>query len=277
MFARRSEAQSAPEPALSPAEWRSFKVTKVEQLTKTANPTVFVRLAFDDPKAKAGYHVASCLMVRAPITKEDGTPGFAMRPYTPISLPSAEGHLDLAVKVYKTTPKPGVLGSYFEGLKVGDSVDVKGPFAKIPLEKVAALDKAGFVAGGSGITPVLQVLEALTEVGASTKATLLFANTSEDEILLRDRIDALVKANPNLSVHYLIDKPAEGWTGGVGYVTSELIAEKLPGPKENAMIFVCGPPPMMNAISGNKAGKEQGELDGYLKELGWTKDQVFKF
>lgn len=40
----------------------------------------------------------------------------------------------------------------------------------------------------------------------------------------------------------------------------------------------AGPPPMMNAISGDKAkDKSQGELTGILKQLGYTPEQVFKF
>ena len=41
---------------------------------------------------------------------------------------------------------------------------------------------------------------------------------------------------------------------------------------------VCGPPPMMKALSGDKAeDKSQGPLKGVLKDVGFTKSQVFKF
>lgn len=43
-------------------------------------------------------------------------------------------------------------------------------------------------------------------------------------------------------------------------------------------VQVCGPPPMMKAISGDKAeDKSQGELSGHLKEMGYTSDMVYKF
>ena len=46
----------------------------------------------------------------------------------------------------------------------------------------------------------------------------------------------------------------------------------------NIKLFVCGPPGMMKAISGAKVSpKDQGELDGILKDLGYNKDQVYKF
>ena len=41
---------------------------------------------------------------------------------------------------------------------------------------------------------------------------------------------------------------------------------------------VCGPPPMMAAISGDKnPDKSQGEVSGLLAKMGYTSDSVFKF
>jgi cytochrome-b5 reductase len=43
-------------------------------------------------------------------------------------------------------------------------------------------------------------------------------------------------------------------------------------------ILICGPPGMMAALSGNKGeGGVQGEVEGVLKEMGYTSDQVFKY
>jgi cytochrome-b5 reductase len=44
------------------------------------------------------------------------------------------------------------------------------------------------------------------------------------------------------------------------------------------MIFVCGPPGFMEAISGDKTpSKEQGVLGGVLKSMGWKEEEVYKF
>ena len=53
----------------------------------------------------------------------------------------------------------------------------------------------------------------------------------------------------------------------------------IPSPSEsNIKVFVCGPPGLYKAISGNKKSpSDQGELDGMLKELGYSKEQVYKF
>ena len=45
-----------------------------------------------------------------------------------------------------------------------------------------------------------------------------------------------------------------------------------------ASVQVCGPPPLMKSISGDKAeDKSQGPLTGILKDLGYTSEQVYKF
>lgn len=114
-----------------------------------------------------------------------------------------------------------------------------------------------------------------------TKVTLIFGNISEPDILLKKELEDLENTYPQrFRAFYVVDNPPEGWKKGKGYVTKELLKTVLPEPKEGEKIklFVCGPPGMYKAISGTKKSPaDQGELDGYLKELGYEKDQVYKF
>jgi cytochrome-b5 reductase len=114
-----------------------------------------------------------------------------------------------------------------------------------------------------------------------TKVTLVYGNVSEDDILLKREFEELENTYPQrFRAFYVLDNPPEQWQGGKGYVTKELLKTVLPEPKEGDKIklFVCGPPGMYKAISGGKKSpSDQGELDGYLKELGYSKDQVYKF
>lgn len=258
--------------ALDPDGWTAFKLSHREQLTH--NTHLF---RFDIPdNARANLPVASCLLVKGKTTKEDGTPGVAIRPYTPTSPRDAEGYLELVVKVYEQ----GQCSKYFGGLKEGDAVEMKGPIVKLPWE-ANKYKEVGMIAGGSGITPMLQVAdEVLSNPNDKTKMSLVFANVSEEDIILRDRIEALAKRHPEqFRVHYVVDKAAPGWKGGVGYLTEAILAAHMPKPTaDGVMVFVCGPPPMMSAVSGNKVSpKDQGELKGLLAGMGYTASQVFKF
>jgi ferredoxin-NADP reductase len=63
------------------------------------------------------------------------------------------------------------------------------------------------IAGGTGITPMLQVIRQIfNDVGDTTRVNLLFANVSSADILLKKELDELASAHKNLTVHYAIDK-----------------------------------------------------------------------
>ena len=113
-----------------------------------------------------------------------------------------------------------------------------------------------------------------------TKVTLVFGNLSEPDILLKPELQDLENTYPNrFRAFYVLDHPPEGWMQGKGHITKELLKTVLPEPKEeNVKVFVCGPPGLYKAISGaKKSPADQGELTGMLKELGYSKEQVYKF
>ncbi|KAI9297873.1 ferredoxin reductase-like protein [Neoconidiobolus thromboides FSU 785] len=254
---------------LNPAEFTSFKIKEVQNLT---HDTRLIRLEIPN-NGSLNLPVASCVVTRKP-AKEGEKP--VIRPYTPTSDDSAVGHFDFIIKKYDT----GAFTPYLFTLKEGDSLDVKGPFPKY-LYKANTLNEIGMIAGGTGITPMLQVVrKILLDPKDKTKVSLIFANKSENDIILKKEIDSLVKSHPDqIKVHYVLDKKPRGFEGTEGYVTKDLIKKYLPSNEDkDSVIFVCGPPGLMNTVSGAKASPQaQGELKGYLKELGYTAEQVYKF
>lgn len=57
------------------------------------------------------------------------------------------------------------------------------------------------IAGGTGITPMLQVAsEVLKNPDDKTEVSLIFGNLTEDDILLRKHIDQLAKSHKNFKV-----------------------------------------------------------------------------
>ena len=48
----------------------------------------------------------------------------------------------------------------------------------------------------------------------------------------------------------------------------------LPPPVPDVLIFVCGPPAMYESLCGPR---DDPELTGVLRDLGYSKDQVIKF
>lgn len=179
----------------------------------------------------------------------------------------------------------------------GQRLDIKGPIPKYPV-KENMHDEVALLCGGTGITPMYQVARAIFKnPNDKTKVTLVYGNLSEEDILLKKELNELENTYPQrFRAFYLLDNPPDGWTQGKGHINKDLLKTVLPEPaSKNIKIFVCGPPGMYKAISGGKKSpQDQGELDGMfstfvgqvfllinstgmLKELGYSKDQVFKF
>jgi cytochrome-b5 reductase len=263
-------AAAAPLVALNKDEFREFELVDVEDLTPNTR-----RLRFKLPSSDhvLGLPIASCVVTKANIG-ENGKP--VIRPYTPVTNDKVDkGYVDFIIKDYPT----GVMSSHIYHLKRGDKLQIKGPIPKLGYTKNMK-KHLGMLAGGTGITPMLQVLEeVLSEKDDNTHVSLVFANNTEEDIILKDRLDALAKKHPNFEVHYVVATPKEtSWNGHTGFINADIIKKHIPGPAEDVMVFVCGPPPFYQALSGPKAPDySQGELAGVLKDLGYTSAQVFKF
>jgi cytochrome-b5 reductase len=82
-----------------------------------------------------------------------------------------------------------------------------------------------------------------------TKTTLLYANKTEGDILLKEELDKFADKYDQFKVHYVLSNPPEGWQGGKGRVNKELIEEHLPKPAGmDSKVLVCGPDPMMESM-----------------------------
>ena len=60
-------------------------------------------------------------------------------------------------------------------------------------------------------------------------------------------LDDLAAKHPTrLKVWYTLDRPPKkGWKYSEGHINDTMIAEHLPGPKEQTLVLMCGPPPMV--------------------------------
>jgi cytochrome-b5 reductase len=80
-------------------------------------------------------------------------------------------------------------------------------------------------------------------------------------------VDKLQKAHVCVSVqvYHVLNQAPPGWTGGVGFITADIIKQHIDPPAEDVLVLRCGPGPMNVAVK--KA------LDG----LGYTREMQFEF
>ena len=142
------------------------------------------------------------------------------------------------------------------------------------------------IAGGTGITPMIQALHAILGEDPSSrsteKVTLLYGSRTSDDILGHDMLNHWAATHSDMFtvIHVLSnekdnDEIFKRKDVKAGFVNKELIESSFTGtPKDDVMVFICGPPPMYKAICGAKKEPENG---GILGEMGYSPDQVYKF
>lgn len=104
--------------------------------------------------------------------------------------------------------------------------------------------------------------------------TLIFGVNTEQDLLLREEFEKYEKQFPDrFKIIYTVSQASENSGLRKGHVTKELLQEVLPATASstNTKVFVCGPPAMESALTGGYG------VPGILRELGYKKDQIFKF
>ncbi|CAG9465483.1 unnamed protein product [Pedinophyceae sp. YPF-701] len=249
-------------PALDPSEWILLPLVEKRSLNHN---TLFMRFGLSDPKQPLGLPIGQHILLRA--VDQAGAPirddkGLIARSYTPTSPQGVTGHVDFVIKVYPQ----GRMTQHLDKMKEGEVLQFKGPKGEFEYEPNMCRE-IGMVAGGTGITPMYQVLQAaLADKRDRTKFSLIFGNITEQDILLRDELEAMAREHATrFKLHLVLDRPPEGWKGGSGYVTAEMAKAHLPKPAGDVKVLRCGPPGMMAA------------LKGVFEEVGYSPDSQFQF
>ena len=171
----------------------------------------------------------------------DGKP--VKRPYTPSSMPGATGYFDLTVKRYET----GTMSKYLHQLEPGERVLMSGPHPGGNWVDGMA-KKVGFVAGGSGITPMISIIRWILARSLPVELFLIYANKTEEDIIFREEWDENVREHASFHCYHVLEQPPAGWGQGAGRLTESILREQLPPPGPDTLIFLCGPPPMVDAL-----------------------------
>ncbi|CAI6099390.1 unnamed protein product [Clonostachys chloroleuca] len=249
----------------------SFQFFPLKEKSNISHNVAVYRFSLPSEDSVLGLPIGQHISIGAVLPQPDGTSKEIIRSYTPVSGDHQPGYFDLLIKTY---PK-GNISKHIEALEIGQSIRVRGPKGAFSY-KPNMVRHFGMIAGGTGLTPMLQIVTAIYRgraAGDMTEVDLIFANVTEQDILLMEDLDALAVADPKFRVHYVLDKPPQGFIGGVGFVTENMIRKWLPKPAPDVKILLCGPPPMISAM------KKATENLGFEKARPVSKleDQVFSF
>jgi len=199
-----------------------------------------------------------------------------MRNYTPVTGDEVHGHFKLVIKVYPQ----GKMSRYLGDLPLHAKIECKGPQGGLEYKGRGVFEikrknglvsktvkRVGMLAGGTGITPMYQLIHAvLRDSKDATDLSLIFGNITEDDILLRNELEKkVIEHKKQFKIYFVVDKPTSSWTGGGGFITPDMIQTHLPPPSSDTLILMCGPPPMMNSMVK------------HLQTLDYPEDQFFQY
>jgi nitrate reductase (NAD(P)H) len=260
---------------LQPKTWsKAILSTK----TKISSDTRVFSFTLEHQDQIIGLPIGQHLMMRLrdPVTREA-----IIRSYTPISEGTQQGVLDVLVKVYFDTKyRPGgKMTKALDAIPIGHFVDFKGPIGKFEYlgrgsctigGKPRRVKRFVMICGGSGITPIFQVLRAvMKDAEDETKCLLLDGNRLEEDILCREDMDSLIKGNETrCRLLHALTQPTDSWTGLRGRVGKELL-EKEVGRCENKegeeLVLICGPEALEKSVHR------------VLNQMGWKDEDLLFF
>lgn len=148
----------------------------------------------------------------------------------------ATGQLTLITKV------TGPFTKKFTHTKVGSTVYVDGPYGVFTQNKPPKNTPITFIAGGVGITPFLQQVLNDTD----QRITLFNANRTRKNVIMRAELKKQLGSR-YIEVFSKDNVP----DANKGMITAELIKKHLKNTFLDQTYYICGPPPMMQAVQNS--------------------------
>lgn len=243
---------------------KSWTKALLQSKTRVSPDSFIFTFKLDHDDQDIGLPTGQHLMLRL---RDPATREAIIRAYTPLSESHEKGYLRILIKVYYDTPerKGGRMTQALDAIPPGHFVEFKGPVGKFEYLGRGKCTVSGqarrirrfvMICGGSGITPIFQVLRAvLNDREDQTECLVLDGNRDEQDILCRTELDGLAAENAQrFQLIYTLTRPGPEWKGLTGRVDEAFLSEKVGAPPslgEDAgedMVLVCGPEPMEKSV-----------------------------
>ncbi|MFQ5733644.1 MAG: ferredoxin--NADP reductase, partial [Planctomycetaceae bacterium] len=166
------------------------------------------------------------------------------RSYTISSPPTQGYYCEISVK----REEHGAGSRYLHDVvKEDDTLEVQAPSGKFTFAGKES-DSIVLIAGGVGITPMMSITRALTDMSWNGEIDFIVACHDPEHFIFRDELERMQQRYPNLRLHVAMSRLKEDGNGyRAGRLSRELLAEWVPG-IATKRIHICGPPPMMDAV-----------------------------
>jgi len=131
-------------------------------------------------------------------------------------------------------------------LKVGEKVEIDGPEGDFTF--VGEYTKILALTGGIGITPIRSIMRYCTDLMLKSDITLLYSNTSEDDIAFKAELDDMQKNNDQIKIIYTITQPKGKWDGLTGRINEDMMRRVVPDFMDR-VTYISGPQKMVDDLT----------------------------
>ena len=212
-----------------------------ELVRETGDTTTLVLARPEGPGPFANRRAGQFAIIRV----RDGGRWSEPHPFT-ISAPPHSDTLHFTIKA------AGRFTSAIPSLAPGTQVLCEGPYGVFSVDFRKEKDIV-MISGGVGITPFLSSIRHAIRTSADSRIVLFCCNRSYDDIIARDELSSAAGLLQLKVVHVLSKVPEGGFPAGGsgvvfegGHINGEIIAKHAPSAE--ASFYLCGPPPMQDAV-----------------------------
>jgi len=140
----------------------------------------------------------------------------------------------------------GLMSSFMaEQARVGDKLTLRGPFGSFYLRDIKR--PVLMLAGGTGLAPFLAMLDKIRASGTEHPVHLIYGVTHDFDLVELEKLEAFAAEIDNFSFSACVASPESEWPRK-GYVTDHIEPNHLNAGEVD--IYLCGPPPMVEAVNG---------------------------
>ena len=184
--------------------------------------------------------------------------GYLTKHFTHSSSPT-EGYIDFTTRLTGSEYKNAL-----DALPLGAEVEIEGPFGAFTLADDA--ERACFLTGGIGITPIRSILRYMADSGDDREVVLLYGNKDFDSIAFRLELESFTAQLPRLSVVHVLSDPQPDWDGHRGYIRDEILDQELPQ-GGGWTHYISGPPAMVTSIKELLTGRGVGRREMVMENF----------
>ena len=230
--------------------FRKFKVTSKEK--ETSDITSFY-LAPHDGKELPEFLPGQFLTFQIPVPTQ---PHPVIRCYSLSDSPFHPERYRVSIKRVpaprnEPTAPPGLVSNYFHDfLNENDIVDIKAPSGHFHLSMTKKFPVV-LLAGGVGITPLLSMLNAITEMGSQREVWFFLGVRNKKDHVMKEHLEMVARENENVRLRVFYSAPGETDVLDEDYhVKGRVNVENLKTilPSSNFDYYICAPPPMVKDL-----------------------------